>query len=298
MADQPEFGEMRGQRRDLGGVAAVERRQRGQRESRLRHSWELRRFVGRQSSMRIARRMALRRRRARSGRTPCDAIIFVSQCESAPDFVLKLIASSTSPYVRKVRIALAEKKIDYQLVEVSPWTPGNPVHAWNPLGKVPVLVLDDGTQLFDSRVIVEYLDTVSPVSRLIPEPTPPAHRRQALGSARGRHLRRRAGDRRRGAAPRAAAEQGLDRAPATQDRRRRGGTRARARATSPGATATRIRSPTSRPAARSGTSTCATPTSTGATRTRTSRGSPKSSASARRSRTRRPRPPDGRLRPM
>jgi glutathione S-transferase len=84
--------------------------------------------------------------------------------------VLKLIASLTSPYVRKVRVALVEKKIEYQLVEASPWDAGNPVHAWNPLGKVPVLILDDGTRLFDSRVIVEYLDTVSPVSRLIPEP--------------------------------------------------------------------------------------------------------------------------------
>jgi glutathione S-transferase len=85
--------------------------------------------------------------------------------------VLKLIASLTSPFVRKVRIALAEKKIEYQIHEVSPWAPGNPVHAFSPLGRVPVLVLDDGMQLFDSRVIVEYLDTVSPVSRLIPEPS-------------------------------------------------------------------------------------------------------------------------------
>lgn len=84
--------------------------------------------------------------------------------------VMRLIASLTSPYVRKVRIALAEKKIEYQLLEALPWTPENPVHEWSPLGKVPVLVLDDGTRLFDSRVIVEYLDTVSPVSRLIPEP--------------------------------------------------------------------------------------------------------------------------------
>jgi glutathione S-transferase len=84
--------------------------------------------------------------------------------------VLKLIASPTSPYVRKVRIALAEKKIEYQMVEAAPYDPGNPVHAWSPLGKVPVLVLDDGTHLFDSRVIVEYIDSVSPVSRLIPEP--------------------------------------------------------------------------------------------------------------------------------
>jgi glutathione S-transferase len=84
--------------------------------------------------------------------------------------VLNLISSPTSPYVRKVRIALAEKKIEYQIRDASPWEPGNPVHNHSPLGKVPVLVLDDGTQLFDSRVIVEYIDTVSPVSRLIPEP--------------------------------------------------------------------------------------------------------------------------------
>jgi glutathione S-transferase len=83
---------------------------------------------------------------------------------------MKLIASYTSPYARKVRIALAEKKIDYDLVEESPWTAQTTVPAYNPLGKVPVVILDDGTKLFDSRVIVEYLDTVSPVSRLIPEP--------------------------------------------------------------------------------------------------------------------------------
>jgi glutathione S-transferase len=84
--------------------------------------------------------------------------------------VLKLIASKTSPFARKVRIALAEKKVEYQMVESSAWEPGNPVHAYNPLGKLPVLILDDGTHLYDSRVIVEYVDLVSPVSRLIPEP--------------------------------------------------------------------------------------------------------------------------------
>jgi glutathione S-transferase len=84
--------------------------------------------------------------------------------------VHKLIASKTSPYARKVRIALAEKKIEYQMVESSGWAAGNPLHAWNPLGKLPVLILDDGMHLYDSRVIVEYIDLVSPVSRLIPEP--------------------------------------------------------------------------------------------------------------------------------
>lgn len=83
---------------------------------------------------------------------------------------MKLIASYTSPYARKVRIALAEKKIEYDFIEESPWAAQTTVPTYNPLGKVPVLVLDDGTTLFDSRVIVEYLDTVSPVSRLIPEP--------------------------------------------------------------------------------------------------------------------------------
>jgi glutathione S-transferase len=84
---------------------------------------------------------------------------------------MKLLASYTSPYARKVRIAIAEKKIECDLVEESPWAAGTSVPDYNPLGKVPVLVLDDGTALYDSRVIVEYLDTVSPVSRLIPEPS-------------------------------------------------------------------------------------------------------------------------------
>jgi len=83
--------------------------------------------------------------------------------------VLQLISSPASPYARKVRIVLAEKKIEYQLVEQSPWTDDYAVHAHNPLGKVPVLVLDDGTALYDSRVIVEYLDNVSPVTRLVPK---------------------------------------------------------------------------------------------------------------------------------
>ncbi len=84
--------------------------------------------------------------------------------------MLKLIASKTSPYARKVRIVLAEKKVECQMTEASAFDAGNPMHAWNPLGKLPVLILDDGTHLFDSRVIVEYIDLVSPVSRLIPEP--------------------------------------------------------------------------------------------------------------------------------
>lgn len=84
--------------------------------------------------------------------------------------MLKLIASRTSPFARKVRIVLAEKKVECQMLEMSAWDAGNPTHAYNPLGKLPILILDDGTHLYDSRVIVEYIDLVSPVSRLIPEP--------------------------------------------------------------------------------------------------------------------------------
>src|SRR5919198_2544444 len=81
---------------------------------------------------------------------------------------MKLLASLASPYTRKVRIVLAEKRIDCEMsiVDVAPIE--NPVNAHNPLGKVPTLVLDDGTALYDSRVIVEFLDNVSPISRLIP----------------------------------------------------------------------------------------------------------------------------------
>ena len=83
---------------------------------------------------------------------------------------MKLIGSLTSPYARKTRVVLAEKKIDYEFVVDSPWTSETQVARYNPLGKIPVLVMDDGSTLFDSRVIVEYLDSVTPNNRLIPQP--------------------------------------------------------------------------------------------------------------------------------
>ncbi|HQY08844.1 MAG: glutathione S-transferase N-terminal domain-containing protein [Burkholderiales bacterium] len=82
---------------------------------------------------------------------------------------MRLIGSLTSPYVRKVRVVLAEKKLDYKFELDDPWSADNQVSASNPLGKVPCLVLEGGEALFDSRVIVEYVDTLSPVGRLIPE---------------------------------------------------------------------------------------------------------------------------------
>lgn len=83
---------------------------------------------------------------------------------------MKLVGSYTSPYVRKTRVVLAEKKIDYEFVIDSPWTDSSGVPDLNPLGKIPVLVLDDDTRLFDSRVIVEYLDGVAPNNKLLPAP--------------------------------------------------------------------------------------------------------------------------------
>ncbi|HUN67360.1 MAG TPA: glutathione S-transferase N-terminal domain-containing protein [Burkholderiales bacterium] len=82
---------------------------------------------------------------------------------------MKLLGGTISPYTRKVRIVLAEKKIDcdFETVDVNP--PDNPVNPHNPLGKVPTLLMDDGTALFDSRVIVEFLDNASPIARLIPD---------------------------------------------------------------------------------------------------------------------------------
>ena len=81
---------------------------------------------------------------------------------------MKLIGAITSPYVRKVRIVMAEKKLDYQFVQENVWADDTHIAASNPLGKVPCLVMEGGEAVFDSRVIVEYLDTLSPVGKLIP----------------------------------------------------------------------------------------------------------------------------------
>jgi glutathione S-transferase len=81
---------------------------------------------------------------------------------------MKLIGSLTSPFVRKVRIVLAEKRLDYQFELEDVWASDRILQS-NPLGKVPCLVMEGGEAVFDSRVIVEYVDTLSPVGKLIPE---------------------------------------------------------------------------------------------------------------------------------
>jgi glutathione S-transferase len=70
--------------------------------------------------------------------------------------------------VRKVRIVMAEKRIEYHLEIEDVWSPDSRIQESNPLGKVPCLIMEDGGAVFDSRVIVEYLDTMTPVSKLLP----------------------------------------------------------------------------------------------------------------------------------
>lgn len=81
---------------------------------------------------------------------------------------MKLIGSNTSPYVRKVRVVMAEKKLDYDYVLEDVWSASTQIALTNPLGKVPCLIMEGGEVISDSRVIVEYFDTLSPVGKLIP----------------------------------------------------------------------------------------------------------------------------------
>jgi len=74
---------------------------------------------------------------------------------------MKLIGTLTSPFVRKVRVILAETGLGHEFVEESAWTAGTTVPRYNPLNKVPALQLDDGESIYDSAVIAEYLDAIS-----------------------------------------------------------------------------------------------------------------------------------------
>ena len=81
---------------------------------------------------------------------------------------MKLLGSNTSPYVRKVRLALLEKNIPHDYVVDPPTEPGSSVLQVNPLGRIPALILDDGFCVFDSPVIAEYVDTLNDAPILIP----------------------------------------------------------------------------------------------------------------------------------
>ena len=105
--------------------------------------------------------------RARSAKAAAEGNVIIRRHSNSSQ-KMKLIGSLTSPYVRKARIVLAEKKIEVEFVLDNPWNPDTGVAKLTPLNKVPVLVLDDDSTLFDSRVIVEYLDSVTPNNRLLP----------------------------------------------------------------------------------------------------------------------------------
>ena len=81
---------------------------------------------------------------------------------------MKLIIATPSPYARKARIALHEKALAFEEIIDVPWNTDTQTPDHNPLGKVPVLILDDGKTIFDSSVIVEYLDTLDAAPQLIP----------------------------------------------------------------------------------------------------------------------------------
>jgi len=98
---------------------------------------------------------------------------------------MQLHYSDLSPFARKVRIVLLEKGLDSRVekVEVSPYEPGGQLLLANPLSKVPTLVLDDGTALYDSAVICDYLDSLTGTPLGIPNVGMPhfvARRRLAL----------------------------------------------------------------------------------------------------------------------
>jgi glutathione S-transferase len=90
---------------------------------------------------------------------------------------VKLLGTETSPYTRKVRLVLLEKAIPCSYVVDPPREPGSGVPHANPLGRVPTLLLDDGTAVFDSPVICEYLDGLNDSPDLIPRADPMARMR-------------------------------------------------------------------------------------------------------------------------
>jgi len=96
---------------------------------------------------------------------------------------MKLVGSKTSPYVRKVRVILAERALPFEFIEESAWTADTTVPRYNPLNKVPALVMDDGESIYDSRVICEYLDAISGGGLLPADPAARARvrRYEALG---------------------------------------------------------------------------------------------------------------------
>lgn len=81
---------------------------------------------------------------------------------------MKLLSATPSPYARKVRIALIEKGLPFDLVTEVPWDASTTTPRYNPLEKLPVLILDDGASIYESSLILQYLELKHPRPRLLP----------------------------------------------------------------------------------------------------------------------------------
>jgi glutathione S-transferase len=82
--------------------------------------------------------------------------------------MMRLISATPSPYARKVRIALAEKAIPFELLTEVPWNDDTTLPQHNPLEKLPVLILEDGSTIYESSYILEWLERKFPVPALLP----------------------------------------------------------------------------------------------------------------------------------
>lgn len=80
----------------------------------------------------------------------------------------KLISATPSPYARKVRIALIEKGLPFELITEVPWDATTQTPKYNPLEKLPILICPDGTSVYESRFILEYLELKHPEAPLLP----------------------------------------------------------------------------------------------------------------------------------
>lgn len=83
--------------------------------------------------------------------------------------MFKLISATPSPYARKVRIALAEKGLPFELLTEVPWDSGTSTPRYNPLEKLPVLLLPDGSSVYESSYILQYLELKHPQVPLLPD---------------------------------------------------------------------------------------------------------------------------------
>ena len=81
----------------------------------------------------------------------------------------KLLSATPSPYARKVRIALAEKEIPFELITEVPWDQSTATANYNPLEKLPILIPENGEEpVYESRLILEYLEIAHPDPPLSP----------------------------------------------------------------------------------------------------------------------------------